>query len=240
MSTFLQLYTRVLAAADLPLTSGTSDATEAKDLVNNAYYEICSRAKLNQKSVTKTLTAGTADYGISTTSPTSPNLSINDLQAIRSLTYTLAGQTQAYAVEPTTVDEILRLRQAASSTSTGTLMKYALLGLDTLMLWGTPATADSLGIYYAFRPTAMSADSDTPTVLPAEFHDLIVVGALKAALRTSDLSAAAAYHREFEAGLAELGSWLSGRLAGRPRRMTVGRRRPLVYGRNDIYISGMD
>lgn len=89
----------------------------------------------------------------------------------------LSLYTSDYLLQPLTEQEFALL---GTSASTGPQV-YVVDGSSTTLRirpYPTESEADALTIYYVQRPTALSSDSDTPSELPAEFHDLIAEGAI--------------------------------------------------------------
>lgn len=117
------------------------------------------------------LTAGTGDYTLST--------SIMQIKAV----YLTASLT-TYQLTQMTVQELLRLRMG--TTATGLVSRFAVSGSDLLLVWATPEAADSLTVYYVPRPVTLSAGSDTPSEIPAEFHKAIEFYALAEAADYDD------------------------------------------------------
>jgi len=201
MSTFLQLYSRVLDYTHRPKNQ---DTTEVKALVNEAYIHVTSQLRCYQKtSAALTLTANDGDYSIVT------DLAISDFSALRVLKYTAAnGASTLNTIAPTTPDEIIALR-AANPSATTPATAYAIQGWDGLMLHPLPATGDTITIIYTAVPTAMSGDSDTPTRIPQEWHHLIVTRAAAVAMEVMDDQRAAALQNRYEHELALAHLWFN-------------------------------
>ena len=225
MSTFLQLYSRVLDYTHRPKNQ---DTTEAKALVNDAYFHVVSQLKCNPViSAPVTLTAADGDYSITT------DLGVTDFSSLRSLTFTAAnGSTTLSTLAPSSVDEVRALRgwnPSATSPST----TYAIDGWDTLMLQPLPALGDTLTLVYDAIPAAMVADSDTPTELPIIWHHLIVQRAAATAFEVVDDQRAIAHQRQYEHELGEARKWFATHVSTRGYAPTVGISRPVMWPGDD-------
>lgn len=102
--------------------------------------------------------------------------------------WSFAGSSLTVVPERVAVDEILR-RRAWDLNGTNPSSCYALAGSNLLMVWPTPGDDDVITVYYVPRPVLLTADSDTPTEIPAEFHPAVEQYALwKLASMTDDSS----------------------------------------------------
>lgn len=208
MASFSDLYGRVLRYTD------TADTTTAKAHVNDAYREICRDAKTVITSATKTLTSGTATYSIAT------DFTITDFMGMEAVVYIPAGQTTGYLVSVTTLAEIVAIRQ---SLTTGFVMLYCLSDIDTLELYPAPQTStDQLKLYYVKAPTALSGDSDVPSALPSEFHELIALAASARMAQEEDAGLANVYLQRYTQMLTQLKDFVRDRQARTPRRSMIG------------------
>lgn len=207
MSTFLQLYSRVLDYTHRPKNQ---DDTEAKALVNDAYIHVVSQLRCYQvTSAALPLTAAVGDYSIVT------SLALADFSTLRVVKYTSAnGSITLGTVSPTTPDEITALRQLNPS-ATSPSVAYALQGWDTLMLHPLPATGDTLTLTYTAVPAAMVANGDTPTRLPQEWHHLIVQRAAAVAFEVVDDQRAILHQRQYEHELSLARLWLNQHVSSR-------------------------
>ena len=207
MSTFLQLYNRVLDYTHRPKNQ---DATEAKALVNDAYVYVTSQLRCNQfKTTALTLTAADGDYSIVT------DLGITDFVGLRVVKYTAAsGATTLNTLAPTTTDEIEALR-AANPSATSPATTYAMRGWETILLHPLPATGDTLTLTYTARPALMVLDTDTPSVIPQEWHHLIVQRAAAVAFETVDDQRAIRHQQQYEHELALAHKWFNQNVGSR-------------------------
>ncbi len=163
MATYDQLKTRTknLALDD--------DDTEAGLAVNDALTDIVVSCQLKVGTATGTLTSGQSVYTMS------GDFSITDFGALQYMEYLALGSTQSYILEPISADEIIALN---ATNPIGATRQYAFLGLDTIRTWPEPqTTGDTMTIYYAKTPVALSAGSDVPTDIPSQWHWLISTGA---------------------------------------------------------------
>lgn len=206
---------------------------EVAKLVNAVYIGVVERSRLNTRTATVELVPDQADYVLST------DLGLDGVVAIRSLTYTLNGDTGAVPLFPVTHDTIYGYR-AAQSVSSGTASAYAFWGEDTLALWPTPTTIDTLTLTYDFRPDLMTLDDDEPDALPAEYHYVVEDGAISRSARYKPALAqlAAAAEARYQAGLADLVRYRNRRGGAMPVKVTVGRRRGQWRRGNDISYTG--
>ncbi len=150
MSTLAQLQTSVTRR------TGNDDTTACLEYLNEAYADVLLRTRCKVSSTTLSLVAGTADYTI----PATTVLEITEVSKI------VSGSLD-YRAQRVTPEEILRLR--ANCDSADPVTRYAVDGM-TLMLWPTPASADTLYYYYVPRPTALAVAGDTPSDIPAQWH----------------------------------------------------------------------
>jgi hypothetical protein len=207
MSTFLQLYSRVLDYTHRPKNQ---DNIEAKALVNDAYIHVTSQLKCYQKnSGALALIANDGDYSLIN------DLGLTDFSTLRVVKYTAAnGSNTLNTLAPTTEDEILALR-AANPSATSPATTYAMQGWETILLHPLPATGDTLTIIYGAVPAALVADADTPSVIPQEWHHLIVQRAAATAFEVVDDQRAILHQRQYEHELALAHKWFNQHVGSR-------------------------
>jgi len=122
-------------------------------------------------------------------------------------------------------------------------MRYAVLGMNMLVIWPTPTTAAQLDVWYVPRPTAMSSGTHDPSVatygkIPKEFHRAIEFYVLaKAAEYTNDKPSGMgqSYWAQYEAFIHRTALPAQNRMGGRPPRARVGIRPQRNQGANDVY-----
>lgn len=165
-STFLDIQNDVILRARL---LSSLDLSSVKDWINRAYYQVCVEAEVTVTTTTINCVAGTSKYTLAST-----------VAKIKQAALKPAGSTSFNApLTLTTLDEILRFRQAGGDTQTAgtTAAYYTLLGSTDLELWPTPAAADVITVYYVAYPTALSANGDLPVIEEPYASNLLVYGA---------------------------------------------------------------
>lgn len=219
MATFLQIKNRVQQMAL------EADATEAGLFVNDTYKDLVVQTQTNPVSTSYTLTAG----------QTSVALTANDSIVLMYVLYQAAGDTLNQILEPATFEEILDLN---STQPTGFIRRYAILGSGsntTLQLYPAAQSAgDTITTWTSAPPTALSADGDTPTAIPSQWHYLISVGAAARLIQAvgEDESLATAFEQKYDAGVAKFKQWLGRREGNTTQRIPVGytyNQRPLPH-----------
>ena len=152
---------RTEVAAILGLDNSASGDQPLMDIwINEGVADVLVKTRCKVSPFTMALTAGTADYTLSTSV-----LAIVDL-------YVAATNGDNFLPERVSPSEILRMRLAASSDSPA--LSYAVAGSNLLMVYPTPSAADVLTGSYVPRPTTLSSGSDTPSEIPTEWHKLVV------------------------------------------------------------------
>lgn len=114
------------------------------------------RTRCKVRRATIDLTSGTYDYTLPTAA-----LALLELQNTAS--------SVDYPMERLTLQELMWKRRATGSAPA----RYYTIDGDLLTLYPTPGSGETLTVYYVPRPTALSATSDAPTDIPAEFHKLL-------------------------------------------------------------------
>lgn len=209
MATFAQLKVR---AQNMAMSD---DDTEAGYAVNDALTDIVVGAQLKVATVSKALTSGVSVYTMS-------GLGVTDFGALQYMEYLALGSTQSYILEPITADEIIALN---ATNPLGATRQYAFLGLDTIRLWPEPqTTGDSLTIYYAQTPTALSGANDVPSDIPSQWHSML---ALAAAVRLADAvgedqTLSASLDARFQVQMDRFQKWLTRRGGRTARRIQHG------------------
>lgn len=229
MSTFLQIYSRVLDYTHRPKNQ---DNIEAKALVNDAYIHVVSQLRCNPvTSAPLTLTATDGDYSIVN------DLGLADFSTLRVARYTAAnGSSTLNTLAPSTPDEVTALRSANPSATTPATT-YAISGWDTIMLHPLPAAGDTLSLVYNAVPDVMVADGDTPDRLPVEWHHLIVQRAAAVAFEVVDDQRAIAHQRQYQAELAQARLWFNQHVSSRGFAPNVNSNRGLILWPGDFFSS---
>lgn len=219
MSDFVTLQNRVLDATlrgDDGSTGGNRD--QIKNDINEAIHQVDLILRPSIATVTKTLTAGQADYSLAT-------LGITDITSIRDIVYQGITTSNPWSLEQTTPGLIRQMRQ--SFTNADYINMYALDGLDDLLLYPTTQSiGDTITITYVPRSIDLVADGDVPTGLPQEWHEIYEVAAIQRSMRQSSPEYAAQYTTMYEHKLNEYRKWRNNHAGASPRRAVVGR-----YGR---------
>lgn len=164
------------------------------------------------------LTAGTEDYTL-------------DTSILRILDIFITSSSQDYSMERVSVDDILRFRRAAAATSSAPVTYYAVAGSNLLMVYPTPASADTVTVYYVPRPATLSADDDTPSEIPSEFHKLVEWYALAEAADYDDDGSSGVgqlYLAKYEEGIARARATQSRKGSTRLAPFVPGRRSRVV------------
>ncbi len=163
-ATFQNLQDAVIAKLNL---DATADLTAVKAWINWAYADVCNDSEALQTTGTLALTAGTANYDLST-------VASGAILRVKAMYVTAAGATQSPPLAYVSLADILRRRTSAGS---GTPTHYTLDGLNRLELYPTPAAADVLSFYYSYLPTLLSANGDLQ-VLGEPWSKMLEAGAL--------------------------------------------------------------
>lgn len=159
-----------------------NDKTELDQKLNEGILDILRRTRCYQTFGTEALVAGTWQYTMDTTALTMIKV------------YTTSGSSSSQ-MEQVTPAELIDL-QTSSTLQSSPVSRYAIAGASTLLVYPTPASADTLNLLYVPRPTAMSAAGNDPSTatyggIPAEWHYGIELYALwKMADSTDDASSA--------------------------------------------------
>ena len=140
--------------------SSGGDQPRLTGWANDAVIDMLLRTHCYVSSTTISLTAGTADYQLSST-----------ILAIEDIYLTSGGGN--FRVRRLATTDLLNLR--LFSVTSSPMQMYALAGANLLMIYPTPINNDTLNIYYVPRPTALSSGSDDPSStslggIPSEYH----------------------------------------------------------------------
>lgn len=145
-----------------------------------------------------------------------------------------------------TPEEIIDFRRQTSSTDDITRTRYAVLGMNMLVLWPTPGTAYQLDIWYVPKPTELSSGTHDPSVAT---YGKIPKGAHTRALELFVLAKAAEYANDKPSRMGQ-DYWLQyekaihealaaqNRIGGRLPAARIGRRPARSIVRNDQYPRG--
>jgi hypothetical protein len=145
-----------------------ADDTRVGDWINQVYADACVETEAIQTASTMTLTADSATY-------TLPDAVIR----MKWMFVTPADGQQSMALEPVTLEQILRWRMAGGSDPvTGSVQYYALSGHDIIDFYPTPGAADTITLYYVKLPGALANDDDVPGISEPYASKLLEYGAL--------------------------------------------------------------
>lgn len=166
-----------------------------KQHLNNAYQEVCLRARLLHASVTVVLPDAGPDYSLTS------DFGLTDFATLRRVAYTGAQAYGTMDLVPLDLSAMLERRSIAGVTA-GWTRSYSLDGDDTLMLDPSPSSGETLTLYYVARPDPLDLDQDEPLGVPSEYHQVIVDGAISRAAK--DTMVRQEFRAVFEQGLAKL------------------------------------
>lgn len=160
MTTLATFRTNISAKIGLD-NSTTGDQSLIDGWVNDAYVDVVRRTNCKVQSATASLTSGTKDYTLTTL--------FSSVMKLIEIYVTSSGSD--YKLARTTPDKIVSMR-LSSSANVSPAQYYAVAG-DLLMIYPTPAAADTVTAYYVKQPTALSVSSDSPSDVPTEYHKLL-------------------------------------------------------------------
>jgi hypothetical protein len=140
-------------------TAASDDQVEIDRRVNAGVTDVLLRTSCKVTSATMTETDGSGDYTL--------DAAIMDVKE-----WKFANASLSVVPERVSVEEILR-RRAWTTSSASPASAYALAGSNLLMVWPTPSADDTITVYYVPRPVLLTADSDTPSEIPEEFHPTV-------------------------------------------------------------------
>lgn len=192
--------TEVFSGPYAYLNDSGTQATRVDYWINQAYHELCD----------------VADWPFleATSSGASP-LTISDLGSV----VNVVGPDYL-TLNPIGYDDVTRVAGGALSTS-GSAVYYYITGGTVINAY--PVPSGSLSVRYIKKPTDLSTATDVPLV-PAEYRDIIAIGALRrAALDNQSWQAADGYQREWQ-------KRVDGMLGAE---LPAPRRQQIVYGSED-------
>lgn len=193
---------------------GAENRSQVKLDIQQAIYEVDALLRPQIASSVETLVANQGDYSIAT------DFLITNLTSIRDVIYASAAASDNWPLEPQTPQVIRELRRTASVSSF--ISYWALDGLDQFMVYpATQGVGDTLTIYYVPRPVALSTESDVPTGLPVEFHDIYVIAAIRRSMRQQSPEYTQMYHGLWRTRLGEYRQWANRREGSMPKRALV-------------------
>lgn len=214
-----QLVNRIMDASlrGGALAGGNRD--QVKEDLNEAIKWVDALCRPQIQASIEVLVAGQTDYSLST------DFGLSGFTSIREVVYTGTANSTPWSLEETSAAYIRELRQSFVNSNYVNL--YALEGLDSFLLYpATQSVGDTITIYGVPRPADLANETDVPTGLPAEFHELYEVATIQRSMRQTSPEIAAAYTQMWEHKLGEYRKWKNRRGGAGPRRSVVG-----SYGR---------
>lgn len=154
----------------LKLPDSTVNRDLVKDWINRAYHQACIETQAFQRTGYDTLTAGSPSYTLPA-----------EVAEIKKITIRgFGGTADGSPLTPTPLQQILEWRQAGggANATTGPTTNYALMGLNQLELYPTPASADRIYLWYVYLPTKLTAVSDVPELPEPYASNILEYGAL--------------------------------------------------------------
>ena len=204
----MDIQNAVVAKARL---DATNDLTKVKDWINQVYAQVCVETEANITTSTMTVTAGTGSY----TFPSS-------VVRIKEMYVTPVGGTQYAPMQQTTLDYILRRRQASGGVAaTSYMTHYALLGINDFEVYPTPSSADTVTIYYVALPTVLSGNTDVPILQEPFASKVLEYGALCEAADWKGDPSEGEYRQLFQQWMMKLKTNLNRKQGGQPGQFRV-------------------
>lgn len=222
---------RTYAKANMGLAQGAATAEEAliDEWANDAVLDFLVRTHCHVNCLDLAVTSAEYKYDLPT-----------EILAIKEVFRDSDGEP----LIPVTPEEIIDFRRSTvASGEDTTRTRYAVLGMNMLVLWPTPTTAYTLDIWYVPRPTAMSTGTDDPSTaalgkIPSEFHRALEFYVLaKAAEYTNDKPSGQgqSYWAQYEQFIHRTALPAQNRMGGRLPRARVGVRPQRNQSANDVY-----
>lgn len=216
MTTLAQYRTAI--ASKIGIDNTVAGDQPAIDLwVNEGVTDVVMRTGCRVRSANLTMAAGSNDYTL-------------DTSILRIIDAYVQVSSTSYWLDRVSVEEINMLRRTTTASSSPA-QYYAVAGADLLMIYPTPATADTLTIYYIPRPATLSLSSDSPSEIPAEFHKAVEFYALREAADLTDDATAqmgASYQQLYEQWIRRIKKWVALKGHHRLPRATINHSRNTV------------
>lgn len=221
MSTFGAMLDRI---QDATLRGGDGNRTQIKLELNESIKLVDALVRPAISSSIEVIIANDGDYSLKN------DFLITDLTSIRDLVYTPISGNLPITLRETTPD-LIRLTRQVSFTSSIGASRYALEGLDLLMIAPlTQATGDTLTIYYVPRPADLTLDADIPVGVPVEWHLLYELACIPRSMRQTSPEETLRYTAMFDKALGDYRRWRNRRAGARSRVVIPGHyRRPLPH-----------
>ena len=218
MATLAQLQFRVNQKLSLDDTAGGDEETLVTAYLNEAINEFLLDTHCYLALAPATLTAGAGDYELD-----------QDILAIHEI---IGSDSRPW--ERVDEAEIHEFRRASATASSVT--RYAVAGMNMLMVWPTPASAGTLTIYHVPKPTPLSDASHDPSSIvyggiPSEYHKALEFYALWQASDYDDDASAAQgdrYYGQYQLMVNKARKAMKMKGGRRQAPLRVGRRVPNV------------
>lgn len=214
MTTLATFRSAISSKLSLTNTSG-QDQPLIDGWVNEGVTDVLMRTGCYVRTTTISMSAGTYQYALSTS-----------VMKILHADVTVGGNP--YPLEQVGLDE-LEMMHLASSSYVSPAQFYAVVGADYFLIYPTPATADTVTIYYVPRPATLSASSDAPAEIPQEFQKAIEFYALAEGADMTDDSGSGQgqrYLQMYELWIRRIKRWVNTKGAHKLPVMT--RRKPVL------------
>lgn len=228
MSTFKVLLNRV---QDATLRGGGlvgGNREQVGEDINEAIKWVDALLRPKVSTSIEVLTAGQQDYSIAT------DFGIAGLTSVRGVTYTSIQGPQIYSVEQVSPEYLRELRENVNVTASYWVAAYAIDGLDLFMIYPqTQSVGDTITITYVPRSTTLVLETDIPSGLPEEFHEIYEIAAIQRSMRQSSPEYAASYTQMFEHKCDEYRKWRNRRTGAQLPRAVVGRSRRHLLPHNN-------
>lgn len=207
MSSFGAMLDRI---QDATMRGGLDNRAQIKFELNESIKQVDALVRPAIASSVEVVTAGDGDYSIIN------DFLITNLTSIRDVQYTPITGASPRSLRESTPEEIRALRRNPPSASYVDL--YALEGLDYLLLYPiSTSVGDTLTVWYVPRPVDLTLDSDVPTGLPVEFHDLYEYACIPRSMRQTSPEETARYLVMYDKRLGDYRKWRNRRAGARSR-----------------------
>lgn len=212
--TLNDIWTRVSSGIGLDNTAGSAEQLLMTGWANEACLDILERTKVKVEQAQLTLVANQGDYEVPA-----------GVLVMNTLTVTNANDGQVVPLEPIPIEELIWRRRYPGAVP---VRYYAMQGWNLLSLYPTPASPDTLNIYYVPVPATLvnSTDQLTSTGIPPHLHYLVELYVRYKAGEYNDYAASQNGMLDFQKYEVEVK-----KARGRVRREQGNRRPPALAGR---------
>lgn len=181
----------------------TADSTLVKGWINQAYQEVLQQTGALETTGTTSLTSGTSSYALPT-----------GLVKIRQVVFLYSDGTQSLPLQRVRFEKILTYRYSTLAQGERvTVPLYALVGQDTIEIWPTPGTNQTLKYWYSYLDDALSGDSDTCDIEEPYGSKLLEYGALVEGARYKKDPNLPDYEQQYQVWLRKYQQWSNRRQA---------------------------